>query len=96
VCEDITIVDAQGDGRGPEGPPVLRGAIHTAAHTKLYDDEAVTAGATGKCNGENQGKYLKGIEELSFRKVTKQAAQLKCLCTNSCSLGNKQKELRKQ
>jgi len=64
-----------------------------ATHTKLYDDEAVTAGATGEGDGENQGKSLKGIGELSFKEVTRPAAQLKCLYTNACSLGIKQEEL---
>ena len=71
----------------------MRGAGNTAAHTKSYDDETVTAGAIGKGNGENQGKYLKRIKELTFSEVTKTAAPLKCLYTNACSLGNKQEEL---
>lgn len=62
-------------------------------HTKLYDDEAATAGATGEGNGKIQGQYLEGTEELSFKEMTRPAAQLKCLFTNACSLGNKQKEL---
>ena len=71
----------------------MRGAGNAAAHTKSYDDEAVTAGAIGKGNGENQGKYLKRIKKLTFSEVTKTAAPLKCLYTNACSLGNKQEEL---
>lgn len=35
----------------------------------------------------------KGIKELSSKKVTRPAAQLKCLYTNACSLRNKQEEL---
>jgi len=55
-------------------------------------DEAVTAGET-EVNGENQGKCLKRIKELSFKEVIRAAAQLKCLYTNAYSLGNKQEEL---
>jgi len=47
----------------------LRSAGNSAANTKLYDDEAVTAGATGEGNGEYQQKYLRGIKELSFQEV---------------------------
>ena len=56
-------------------------------------DEAVTAGTIGEGYGENQGKYLKGIKELSFKEVTRPASQLECLYMNARSLGNKQKEL---
>jgi len=56
-------------------------------------DEAVTAGTIGEGYGENQGKYLKGIKELSVKEVTRPAAQLECLYMNARSLGNKQKEL---
>ena len=68
-------------------------AGNTAAHTKSYDDEAVITEARGEGSGENLGKYLKGIKEISFREVTRQAAQLKCLHTNAQNLGNKQQEL---
>ena len=65
---------------------------------KSYDDVAVStgavaAGAAGEVRGENQGKYLKVIKELTFKEVTKPAAQLKCLYTNVCSLRHKQEEL---
>jgi len=53
----------------------------------------VVAGAVGEGNGENQGEYLKGIKELSFKEVTRPSAQLKCLYTSAYSLGNKQEEL---
>ena len=56
MWEGVTIIEGQGAGRGLEGPSALRGAGNTAAHTKLYDSEAVTAGATGESNGEIQGK----------------------------------------
>jgi len=52
----------------------------------------VTAGGTGESNGEIQMKYLEGTKELPFKGLTRPAAQLKCLCSNACSLGNKQKE----
>jgi len=71
----------------------LRGAGNTEAHTKSSDKEAVTAGATGEGNGEIQGKYLKGIKELSSKKLRRSAAQLNCLYTSACNLGNKQEEL---
>jgi len=63
----------------------LRDAGNTAAHTKSYDDKTATAGTTGEGSGENQGKYLKEIKELSFKEVTRPAAQLKCLYTNTRS-----------
>jgi len=53
----------------------------------------VASGAIREGNGENQEKYLKGIRKLSFKEVARPAAQLKCLYTNACSLGNKWKEL---
>ena len=93
MWEGVTIIEGQGAGRGLEGPAALRGASSNAMHTELYDDETVIAGAIGKGNGENQGKYLKRIKELTFSEVTKTAAPLKCLYTNACSLGNKQEEL---
>ena len=58
-------------GRGLEGTTALRVAGNAEAHTKFYDDKAVTARATGESSGENQGKYLKGMKELSFKKVTR-------------------------
>lgn len=65
--------------RGLEGPAALTVAGNTAAHMTSCDDEAVTAVAIGEGNGENQGKYLKGIMKLSFMEVTRLAGQLKCL-----------------
>ena len=38
-------------------------------------------------------KYLKGIKEFSTEKVAWLSAQLKCLYTNACSLGNQQEQL---
>ena len=93
MWEGISVLEGQGVHRGLERPAALRFPGSIAAHTKLYDDKAVTSGATREGNGENQGKYLKGIKELSFKEVTRPAAQLKCLYTNACSLGNKQEEL---
>jgi len=93
VWEGISVLEGQGVHRGLERPAALRFPGSIAAHTKLYDDKAVTSGATREGNGENQGKYLKGIKELSFKEVIRPAAQLKCLYTNACSLGNKQDEL---
>ena len=80
-------------GRGLEGTTALRVAGNAEAHTKFYDDKAVTARATGESSGENQGKYLKGMKELSFKKVTRSSAQLKFLYANAHSLGNKEEEL---
>jgi len=62
-------------------------------HKQNCDEEPVTAEAMGEGNEENQGKYLKGIMKLSFKEVTRPAAQLKCLYTSVHSLGNKEKEL---
>ena len=70
----------------------MRVAGNTAAWSKSYSDEVVTAGTRGKSNRENQGKLLNGIEKLAFKEVTRPAAQLKCLHT-VCSLGNKQEQL---
>jgi len=38
-------------------------------------------------------KHLKGKKECSAMKVTRPTAQMKCLYTNACSMGNKQEEL---
>lgn len=38
-------------------------------------------------------KYLKGIKGCSSKKMTWLTAQLKCLYTNACSMGNKQEEV---
>ena len=78
----------EGAGSGLEGPTALRGAGNSAARTKISDDVALTARATGEGNGENQRKCLKGITQLSFSEAARPAAQLKCLYTNACSLGN--------
>jgi len=93
VCDGIAILEGQGANRVLEEHAVSKGAGNTAAHMKSYVNKAVTAGAIGERNSENQGKYLKGIKGLSCRKVTRPAAQLKCLYTNAQSLGNKQEEL---
>jgi len=86
LWERTARLEGQGASRGPEGPIALRGAGNTVAHTELYDDEAATA-------GEIQGRYLKGIKELSFKEMTRPTPQLKCLYTSAYSLGNKQGEL---
>lgn len=65
-------------------------AGNTAAHLKSYDNEPGTTEATGKGNRGSQGKYFEGIKELSSKKATGSAVQLKCLYTNTHSLGNKQ------
>ena len=92
MWDDIARLEGQGASRGLEGPTALRGAGNTAARMRSYDG-VVTAGAKGEGSGENQGKYLKGIKELSFKEVTGPAAQLKCFYTNAHSLANKQQEL---
>lgn len=60
---------------------------------KSYKNEPGATEAIKASNGETQGKYLKGIKKLSFKKSTRQDAQLKCLYTSVCILGNKQDEL---
>jgi len=52
VRDGIARLEGQGAGRGLEGPSALRGAGNTAAHTKLYDGDAVAAGAIAEGNGE--------------------------------------------
>ena len=89
VWDGIARVEGQGASRDLEGPTTQSGAGNTAAHTKLYNDEAVTAGATGEGNGEIQGKYLKGTKELSYKDVTRPES----LYTSAHSLGNKQEQL---
>ena len=64
VWDGIARLEGQGASRGLEGLTALRGAGNTAACMKSYDDEAVAAGVIGEGNGENQGKYFKGIKEL--------------------------------
>lgn len=60
---------------------------------KSYKNEPGATEAIKVSNRETQGKYLKGIKKLSFKKSTRQDAQLKCLYTSVHSLGNKEKEL---
>ena len=52
MWDGIAILEAYGAGRGLEGPSALRGAGNTAAHTKLYDGDAVAAGTIAEGNGE--------------------------------------------
>lgn len=85
-------IKGQGVSRGPQ-PAALRRDGNTAAHTKSYDDEAVTAGATGEKNRETQWKYLRRMKKLSSKKAKRPHAQLKCPYTNACCLGKKQEEL---
>jgi len=55
---------------GSPRPAARRGAGNPAMHTKLYDDEAVAAGAIGEGSVKNQGRYLQRIRELSSKKET--------------------------
>ncbi|KAK4819205.1 hypothetical protein QYF61_026821 [Mycteria americana] len=69
-----------------------RRAGYTGAHLKSYGDEPGAPEVIG-ANRETPVKYLKGIKGCSSKKVTWPTAQLKCLYTNACSMGNKQEEL---
>jgi len=59
----------------------------------IKDEYKITAGAIWEGNEETQVKYLKGIKELSSKNLSRPAAQIKCLYTNACSLGNKWEKL---
>ena len=59
---------------------------------KSYREEPGAPEVIG-ANRETPVKYLKGIKRCSSKKVTWPTAQLKCLYTNACSMGNKPEEL---
>lgn len=93
VHDGLTRLEGQGASRGHKGPFASRGTANTAACMKSYDDETVATGTVAaeavEVSWENQGKHLKGIKELTFKELTKPAAQLKYLYTNASSLGHK-------
>ncbi|PKU35905.1 hypothetical protein llap_13795 [Limosa lapponica baueri] len=85
--------------KGPQ-PVALRCAGYAAAHLKSYGDESGAPEAIGI--GESQIKHLRGrpLEEqhkgnaaTPASKSVPLGAQLKCLYTNTCSVGNKQEEI---
>ncbi|KAK4825509.1 hypothetical protein QYF61_000022 [Mycteria americana] len=68
-----------------------RGKKHTGyTPAQFYGDEPVTPEVIA--NRETPVKYLKGIKRCSSKKVTQPTAQMKCLYTNGCNMGNKQEE----
>jgi len=67
-------------------------AEDTAAQSKFCGDEVWAPEVVG-ANKETSVKNLKGNKGCSTKKVTRPIAQIKCLPTNSHSMGNKQEEL---
>lgn len=91
VRDSIARLEGESTCRGPERA-ALRCAGHTAALKILKWARAHWDYREG--HRETQGKYLKGvIKELSSKKATRLAAQLKFLYTNTQPLGNKYEEL---
>ena len=90
--DDMPRLEGQGASKGPQ-PVALRRAGYTGAHLKSYREEPGAPEVIG-ANRETPVKYLRGIKVCSCKKVTRPAAQLKCLCANAHSMGNKQDELK--
>jgi len=80
-----------GASEGPQ-PVALRCAGYAGAHFKSSGDEPGVPEVIG-ANMETQGEYLKGTEGCSSKKVTWPTAQLNCIYTDACVMGNKQEEL---
>ncbi|PKU41336.1 rna-directed dna polymerase from mobile element hypothetical protein [Limosa lapponica baueri] len=78
--------------QGDPQPVALRHAVYTASHFECYRDEPGALEVTG-AKRETLVQYPKGIKECSSKKVTCPTAQLECLYTNACSMGNSQEEL---
>ena len=66
---------------GDDSKPAHDTGYHSQVkRTRWYNDEG---------NRKTEGKHCRGIKELSSKKVTRPAAQLKCLYANIHRLGNK-------
>jgi len=76
---------------GPQ-PVAQRCAGDTEAQLKSCGDE-LGAPEVVTSNKEASVKHSKGKKGCSSMKVTRPAAQMKCLHTNACSMENKQEEL---
>ena len=90
LWDDTPRLEGRGASEGPQ-PVALRCAVYTAAHLKPYGDEPGAPEVKG-ANRETLVKYLIRIKGCSSKKVAWPIAQLKCLYTNACSIGNKQEE----
>jgi len=73
-------------------PVAQRRAGDTAAQLKSCRDELGAPEVVG-ANKEISVKHPKANKGCSSMKVTRPTAQMKCLCTNACSMGNKHEEL---
>jgi len=73
-------------------PVAQRHAGDTAAQSKSCTDE-LGAPEVVEANKEASVKHLKGNKGGSSLQVTHPAAQMKCLSTNTCSMGNRGEEL---
>ncbi|GAB0186642.1 hypothetical protein GRJ2_001129500 [Grus japonensis] len=91
LWDDTPRLEGQGAGEGPQ-PIAQRRAGHTAACLKPRGDEPGAPEAT-KTNRETLREYIKGIPATPANKSASSGAQLKCLYTNTWSMGNKQEEL---
>lgn len=67
-------------------------ADHTWTHLQSYGDEPGTPEVTG-ANRETPENDLTRIKWCFYRKTPWPVAQLKCLYSTACSVGNKQEEL---
>jgi len=91
LWEDTQWLEGWGASKGPK-PSAQRHAGDTAAQSKSCRDELGAPDLVG-ANKEASVKHLKGKKGCSFVKVAWPTAQMKCLYTNACSMGNKQEKL---
>jgi len=84
---DTKWMEGRGASMGPH-PVAQRSAGDTAAQSKSCRDELGAPEVVGT-NKEDSVKHPKGNKGCSSVKVTWPTAQMKCLYTNTCSMGNK-------
>ncbi|KAK4818853.1 hypothetical protein QYF61_020072 [Mycteria americana] len=89
--DDVPWLEGVGASEGTQ-PVSLRCVGYTGAQLKLCRVELGDTEAIG-AKRETPVKHLKAHKGCSSMKETWMTAQLKCLYTNACSMGNKQEEL---
>jgi len=89
--EDTQWLEGWGGSRSPQ-PVAQQHVRDTAAMWKSCGRELEAPEVSG-ANKKIPMKHLKGKKGCSAMKVTRPTAQMKCLCTNASSMGNKQEEL---
>jgi len=89
--EDTQWLEGRGASRSPKAV-AQQHARDTAAVWKSCRGELEAPEVSG-ANKKIPMKHLKGKKGCSAMKVRRPTAQMKCLYTNACSMGNKQEEL---